>query len=149
MNNTISSLKVLQKTTTSGLGEVAFLYYTRRLQLPPTTFLFLWLLNKLQSAVVEGTHTQQMNNTISYLKGLQTIPSGSGALALFQYTGTLQLPPTTFLFMWLLNKLQSAVVEGTHTQQMNNRISYLKGLQRTKPSGLGALASIIPIPTRS
>ena len=74
MNNTISSFKVLQRTTTFGLGKVAFLYYTRRLQLPPTTFLSLWLLNKLQSVVVEGTQTTRfsikMNHKKSHMKGL-------------------------------------------------------------------------------
>ena len=58
MNNNISHLKVLQKTTSSKLGALAFKHYTRTLQLPPTTFLFLWLLNNLQSAVVEGTQTK-------------------------------------------------------------------------------------------
>ena len=82
--NKISHLKVLQRTTPSGLDALAFLYYTRTL--PPTTFLFMWLLNKLQSAVVEGTQSTRfmikMNNNISHFKVLQrTTPSGPGALA--------------------------------------------------------------------
>ena len=149
MNNNISHLKVLQRTTSSGSGALAVLQYTRTLELPPTTFLFLWLLNKLQSAVMAGTQTTRfltkMNNNISYLKVLHTTtPSGSGAQAFLQYTRTLQLPPTNFLSMWLLNKFQSAVVEGTQTTRfmikMNNNISHLKVLQRTTPSGPGALA---------
>ena len=151
MNHKISYSKVLQRTRTSGLGAVSFLYYTRTFQLPPTTFLFLWLLNKLQSSVVEGTQTirflTKMNNKISHLKVLQrTTPSGPCALAFLQYIRTLQLPPITFFFLWLLNKLQSAVVEGTQTTRfltkMNNNVFHLRVLQRTTLFGLGALAFV-------
>ena len=74
----------------------------------------------------------------SHLKVLQrTAPSELGTLESAFYT--------TFLFLWLLNKLQSAVVEGSQTTRfltnMNNSISYMKRLQRTTSSKLGALAS--------
>ena len=61
----------------------------------------------------------KMNNNISYLKGLQsTTPSELGAQAFIQWIKTLKLPPTTFLFLWLLNKLQSAGVVGRHKNNM-------------------------------
>ena len=125
-HNKISHLNVLQRTTPSGSGALAFLFYTRTLQLPPTTFLILWLLNKLQSAVVEGTQTTsfltKMNNNISYMKGSQRItPSGLGALAFLQYIRILQLPPTTFLLLWLQDEIHFTIVEGTQTTSFLTR----------------------------
>ena len=75
---------------------------------------------EIHFAVVEGTQITRflikMNHKISHLKGLQyTTTYGSGALASAQSTRTLFLPPTTFLFMWLRNKICFAVVVGTKT----------------------------------
>ena len=107
---------MVQRTRPSGSGALASTQCTRTLCLPPISFLLhiflLWQAQKITRFLTK------MNNNISYLKVLQrTTSSGSGALAVLQYTRTLQLPPTTFLSLWLLNKLQSA--GGRHT---NNKI---------------------------
>ena len=55
---------------------------------------------------------------ISYLKGLQrTTGAGPGALASELCIITLRLPPNTFLFLWLQNKIHFANVVGTQKQQ--------------------------------
>ena len=88
-----------------------------------------------------------MNNRLSHLKGLQrTTPDRLRALSSTWYISTLFLPPTTIpLFLWLRNKIRFAYVVGTQITRflikMNHKISHLKGLQYTKTSGLGALAS--------
>ena len=48
MNNKISHLKWLQRTTPDG---------TRTLSVPPTTVLFMWFQNAIHFAVMEGTQT--------------------------------------------------------------------------------------------
>ena len=58
MNNKMSHLKGLQRTTPNGLGALASTKCTRTLCLPPITFLFLWLLNDIHFFVVEGTQKQ-------------------------------------------------------------------------------------------
>ena len=104
-------------------------------------------------ANVCGRHTQinrfliKMNHKISHLKVLQqTTTYKLGALASVQCTRTLSLPPTCFLFLWLWNKICFAVVVGTQIItrfliKMNHKISHLKVLQQTTPSGSGVLAS--------
>ena len=53
------------------------------------------------------------------------------------------MPPTSFLCLWLRNDIHFAAVEGTQTTrfsiEMNFNISHLKGFQKTKMVGLGAL----------
>ena len=56
MNHNISHLKGLQTTIISdGLGALAFTQCTRKLCLPPTAFLFLWLRNEFYFTVVACT----------------------------------------------------------------------------------------------
>ena len=86
------------------------------------------------------------NHKISHLKGLQkTAPNRLGAQTSTYCTRTLRLRPTTFLFMWLRNKICFADVVSTQitrfSVRMNHKLSHLKGLQRTTPCGLGAQTS--------
>ena len=84
-----------------------------------------------------------LNSKISQVKGMQrTTPDGSGAQTSTQCTRTLNclLSLFCFLFLWLRNKICFAGVEGTQTTRlirMNNKISYLQGLQRTTSDGSG------------
>ena len=51
---------------------------------------------------------------ISHLKGFQTtIPDKLGAQTFTQCTRTLCFPPTTFISLWLWNKMHYAVMAGT------------------------------------
>ena len=108
MNNKLSHLKGLQRTTPDRLRALSSTWYTSTLFLPPTTIpLFLWLRNKIRFANVVGTQITRflikMNHT-----GLQrTTPGRLGAQ-------TLCVTPTTFLFLWLQDKIYFAVMTGTH-----------------------------------
>ena len=88
----------------------------------------------------------KMSHKMTYLKGLQrTALDEPGALASTQSTGTLFLPPTTFLFLWLWNEIHFAFMAVTKITRflikMNHKMSHLKGLQRTTPDESGALTS--------
>ena len=55
-----------------------------------------------------------MNDKISHIKGFhRTKQDQSGALAFTWYTRTFYLPPKTFMFMWLRNKIHFAFMAGT------------------------------------
>ena len=115
MNHKKSHLKGLQRTTPDGSGALASIQYTITLCLPSTHFLLLWLRNTIHFAFMAGTKITRflikMNHKISHLKGLQrTTPDGQGALTSTQCTRILCLLPTTFLFVWLRNKIHFALV---------------------------------------
>ena len=120
MNHKISYLKGMQRTTPNGLGALAFTQCTRTLCTPPATFLFMWLRNEIRFAVVVGTQISRfsikMNHKISHMKGFHmSAKAGSGAKTFTQCTETLCLPPTTFISLWLWNKIHYTVMAGTQT----------------------------------
>ena len=99
-------------------------------------FVHVWLQNKNRFADVVGTQITRfsikMNHKISNLKGLQmTAPNRLGAQTSTQCTRTLCLPPISFLFIWLQNKIRFANMVGTKITsfliKMNHKISHLIG----------------------
>jgi hypothetical protein len=82
MNHKISHLKWLQRTTPNKLGEKTSTQCTRTFCVPPTTFLFLWLRNKIHYAFMAGTQKTTFlvrnEHNIFHLKGLQTTISRWG-----------------------------------------------------------------------
>ena len=119
----MSHLKGLQRTRLNRLVAQTFTYCTRTLCLPPTTFLLMWLWNKICFANVVGTQITRflinMNQKISHLKGFhRTTPDGSGALVSVQCTRILCLPPKSFLFLWFQKKNCFANVLGTQIKRV-------------------------------
>ena len=102
--------------------------------------LLLWKVHK------QPDFRSEINNKISHLKGFHGTKSDESGAQTFTYcTRTLRLPPTTFLLMWLWNKICFTNVVGTQItgflMKMNHKISHLKGLQRTTPDVSGAQTS--------
>ena len=146
MNNKISHIKGLQTTIPDGLGAQTFTWCTRTLVLPPTTYIFLWLRNKIHFSVVAGTQIEtwfsSRNDEPLSISFERVVDNKTKWVGCTNINRTLVLPPPTFLFLWLLNKLPSAVVEGTQRTRfsikMNNNISHIKGLQTTILRWVGA-----------
>ena len=128
MNHKIQHLKGLQRTAPNRLGAQTSTQCTRTLCLPPTTFLSMFLRSKICFAYEVGTQIItrfpiKMNHKISQMKELQgTTPKRLGAQTSAQCsTTTLCLPPTTFLLMWLRNKICFAYEVGTQITRFLTR----------------------------
>ena len=112
MNHKISQMKeLLQGTTPNRLGAQtsAFTLCNRTLCLPSTTFLSMWLRNKICFAVVVGTKKTRfwikVNHKVSHLKGFhRTTPVESGAQPFTSCTRTFCQPPTSFLLNVVVEK---------------------------------------------
>ena len=142
MNHKISHLKGLQRTTPEESGAQTCIECTRIMCLPPTTFLFMWLRNKIRFAIVVDTHKTtwflvRNEHKISHLKRIAEDNTRQvGEQTSTQRTRILCVPPSTVISLWLWNEIYFTAVEGTKTTtwfliRNEHKTSHLKGLQTT------------------